>query len=88
MTASSSSSPVPPATPTGAAAAATTGTGASSAQMASASSFNTMEDLRKKDPKLYNAMMQGAAMTIINESKHNADRFKERWQEMLRDLEG
>lgn len=50
-------------------------------------SISSLDDLRNKAPKVYNAMMQGIAMSIVIENQHQQDKFKERWNEMLHDLE-
>ena len=47
--------------------------------------FNSMEDLRKKSPKLYNMMMQGIAWNIIKEMDHHQERLKKMWKEMNRE---
>lgn len=38
--------------------------------------ISSMEDLKKKAPKLYNKMMEGIAMAICNDMKAHQDRLK------------
>lgn len=59
---------VPAGTPAAAAMAA-------SGDSSSATSFGSLGEMREKAPKVYDAMMKGIAMTIINEMK---DREEER----------
>lgn len=59
--------------------AVTTGAIAQTYSRATSSSatISSVEDLKKKDPKLYNMMMQGIAMNICGDMKHHQDRLKE-----------
>ena len=43
----------------------------------SKSSFRTMEELRQKSPKLYQVMMEGVAMQIVNSMKRQQDHLKQ-----------
>lgn len=53
-----------------------------------ATSISSMADLKEKAPDVYNAMMQGIAMTICNEMKHHQDKLKEMQRQAERDAEG
>lgn len=71
---------------TGSASGAPTGT-AGGENWTAATVIHSLDELRTKAPKIYNAMMQGAAMTIIIQSKHDQDKLKEKWDEMLREFQ-
>lgn len=58
----------PGATPAAAAVAAQTG--------GSITSVKDMGDLKKKAPKVYNAMMQGIAWNIITDAQHHLEEWK------------
>ncbi|CCB85665.1 MULTISPECIES: hypothetical protein [Parachlamydia] len=60
----------------------TTATG-TTGNYTSTTSINSLADLKKKAPKVYNAMMQGIAMNICNEMKAHQDRLKK----MMRDAQ-
>ena len=47
----------------------------------SSTSFTSMNNLQASNPKLFNAMMQGLATSIINQSKAHNDRLVKLIQE-------
>jgi len=72
-------------TPTSGGSSTTSGVSGAAPQQTEAakSSFRTMEELRREDPKLYQTILQGIAMQMCNQIKRQADRLKElqrRWR--------
>ena len=51
------------------------------ASLTSASTISSMDDLKKKAPKLYNTMLQGIAMSICQDMEHHQDRLKKLMRE-------
>lgn len=43
----------------------------------SSTTVSSLEDLKKKDPKLYHMMMQGIAMNICREMQHHQEHLKQ-----------
>ena len=82
--------PVDPANPTDPAAAAQAAAQNPSAPatLTAASTVSSMADFKAKAPELYNAMMQGIATNIINESQHASDRLKDIIRQGTADAEG
>jgi hypothetical protein len=69
--------------------ASSTSAPASSAPNYNASTpVSSVGDLKQKAPKLYNAMMQGIATTIISEMSDHQERMKELAEEGRREGEG
>jgi hypothetical protein len=77
----SQSAPVQPSAtdPTTAAAAVSSNTNTANTQ---SSHFSSMEDLRRKNPKLYNLMMQGIAMNMISQMRRSQEHIAELWRKM------
>lgn len=46
--------------------------------------FNSLDELKKKAPKVYNKMLEGMAMTICNEMQHRQDEIKKKRRESER----
>ena len=71
-------SPTPVAAPSSAH-AATAGAVASAngGEANSTTKIGSMEDLKKKAPKLYQKMLEGIAMAICNDMKEHQDRLKQ-----------
>jgi len=65
-------------------------TGETTEKKASAGTFNAstpiagMDDLKKKAPQLYRAMLEGIAWKIIGEMRHHAERLKKIYRESNR----
>ncbi len=55
-----------------------------SGEPSSSTKIGSMEDLKKKAPKLYQKMMEGIAMNICNDMKHHQDHLKELMREANR----
>lgn len=75
--------PAPPPSAPSSSNAATAGNIAQSAGLGTSSESNTvstMSDIKRKSPKLYQAMMQGIAMNICNTMRDSQDRLKEMWR--------
>lgn len=72
------------ANPTTAGAAATT----AQSSVTTSTSFNTLDDLRKKAPAVYNMMMQGIAWGMCSQMKHQQDHLKEIMREAERNARG
>lgn len=51
------------------------------AHYTAATTVHSMNDLRKKAPKLYKAMILGIAMNICQEMQHHQDRLKKLMRE-------
>lgn len=49
----------------------------SSGEVDSLTTVKDLQELKKKAPKVYKAMMMGVAQNITNEMKHHQDRMKE-----------
>lgn len=62
------------ANPTTAAAVASSN---SPAGLTTSTTINSLADLKKKAPEVYDKMMQGIAMTICNEMKAHQERLKQ-----------
>lgn len=65
-------------------AGAVVSTHATAEEITGATRINSMADLKRKAPKLYNSMMQGIAMNICNEMQRHQSRLKSLWKEMER----
>lgn len=50
--------------------------GAGGAQSDSKTTISSLDDLKHKAPKIYNAMIEGIAMNICNQMQHAQDRLK------------
>lgn len=50
-------------------------------QYTAATKINSIEDLKTKAPKLYNAMLQGIAMTICRDMQDHIERFRKLMRE-------
>jgi hypothetical protein len=66
--------------PTTAAAAVSTNTNA--AEVGSDTQFSSLSDMRTKNPKLYNFMMQSLGMNICTEMKRQSDHLQETLRKM------
>lgn len=87
MADTNSPNPVAEATPATAGAHGSTEQTASGEQNWDANTvIHSLDELRTKAPKIYRAMMEGAAMTIIIQNRHDQQRLKEQWDEMLREF--
>jgi len=51
------------------------------ANLTSSTTINSLADLKKKAPQLYQQMMQGIGMSICNDMQHHQDRLKELMRE-------
>lgn len=56
-------------------------------EVSASTTVKNMEDLKQKAPEVYNAMLQGIAMSMINQSKRAADRLKEIIRQGTRDAQ-
>jgi len=50
--------------------------------------ISSLAQLREKEPKLYNMMLQGIGMSIVNQMHESQDRLKQMMDEAERDAEG
>lgn len=50
--------------------------------------FTSMGEFQKKQPKLFNMMMQGIATNIVNEMRDHQERLKELMRKAERDASG
>lgn len=50
-------------------------------EITGATTFESLNDLQKKAPKVFNAMMQGIAINIIGEMQDHQTRLKKLWRE-------
>lgn len=53
-----------------------------------ATTISSMNDLRQKAPKIYNAMLQGLATNMVNEMKDHQARIKEMNRKAREDADG
>lgn len=58
------------------------------ANITAATTVASMQELKQVAPKVYDAMMMGIAMTIINQSRRAAKRLKEIIREGTRSAQG
>jgi len=56
--------------------AATAGTSQLSTSTGTGQSFNTMEELRQREPKLYQAMVEGCMMSFNRQQRWHEQEFK------------
>lgn len=69
------SSPVNPAAATSSTSSTASHTPSGTTNYTAATPISSVGDLQQKAPDLYNAMMQGIALSIIAESQHHQDRI-------------
>lgn len=54
-------------------------------KVTSATTVSSLADLKKKAPKVYNAMLQGIGMNICSEMQHHQERLKKMMQKARED---
>ncbi|MCB1113713.1 MAG: hypothetical protein KDK62_03050 [Chlamydiia bacterium] len=59
-----------------------------SGKSSSTTKIKNLDDLKKKEPKFYEKMMEGIAMTIVNEMRDHQERLKEMMREARERAEG
>ena len=52
------------------------------------SKISSLQDLKNKSPKVYNAMMQSTAMAVCNQMQHSQDRLKKVMRKAREDAQG
>lgn len=52
-----------------------------SGEVTAASTVSSLADLKNKAPKVYDMMMLGIAMSMVNKMHHQDERLKQLWRE-------
>lgn len=79
-----SSAPAVSSTGSATGAASSSGAGGDSKNWNLKTSVNSVDELRKKAPEIYRAMLEGIAMNMVGQMKRRQDRLKEIMRESRR----